>query len=61
VRALGVEPIGYNAEVGRVGREYQSGCVERTQSVSTEGEVVLAPGAHISFLTLYIGRVCWKP
>jgi hypothetical protein len=41
VLALGVEPIGHGAELGRVGR---------AQSVSAEGEALVAPGIHIRFL-----------
>jgi hypothetical protein len=40
-RALGVGPTEHGAEVGRVGR---------SQNVNTEGEAVVAPSIHISFL-----------
>jgi hypothetical protein len=38
---MGVGPTGFGAEAGRVGR---------VQSISAEGEAVVAPGAHIRFL-----------
>jgi hypothetical protein len=47
--ALGVGPIGHGAEAVRVGRENQSRHVGQAQSVTIEGVVVVAPGAHIRF------------
>jgi len=45
-----VGPTGHGAEAGHVGRDNQSGHVGRAQSVSAEGEAVVAPGVHIRFL-----------
>jgi hypothetical protein len=35
---------------GRVGRENRSGRIRRVQSVSAEGEAMVAPYTHIMFL-----------
>jgi hypothetical protein len=50
--------VGHGAEAGRVGWENQltrvgrAQSVSAAQSVSVEGEAVVAPGAHIRFLIL---------
>jgi hypothetical protein len=45
--------IGHDAEAGHVGRENQSGHVGQAQSVSAEGETMVASGGHIKFLIEY--------
>lgn len=50
VHREGVGPTGHGAEAGHVGRDNQSGHVGRAQSVSAEGEAVVAPDAHIRVL-----------
>jgi hypothetical protein len=45
-----IEAHGAGPECQRGGRENQSGHVERVQSVSVEGETVVAPCAYIKFL-----------
>jgi hypothetical protein len=48
--ALGMGPIGHDAEAGCVERENQSGRVGRAQNISADGEAVVAPGVYIMFL-----------
>jgi hypothetical protein len=47
---VGAGPTWHGAEAGRMGQEDQSRHVRRAQSVSAEGEAVVASDSHIRFL-----------